>query len=236
MKVLSGVYWSAGGTKESNQDSVTLQQVMTPRGRICLAMVCDGIGGLPGGEVASGYVAEEISRWFYEEGVPKILRRKTGKQLIRSLLREFFRIGEDLQRYGKRNELNIGTTVTVLMIWKRRYLSFHLGDSRLYLCRRKARQLTVDHNNRKGALTKCINSYFWQKPDILQGRVLSKCGFLLCTDGFYNRIGIRQLTEAFFPWEIREEKQIEARLREVAVHVVKKGEKDNISAIFVKVT
>ncbi len=234
MKVLSGVYWSAGMKKQSNQDSLAVQQVATPQGRVCLVVVCDGIGGLPAGEVASGYVSERISRWFYEEGVSLIIRKKGKEKIKRSILRIFFQIWEDLQKFAVRNNINLGTTVTLLLTWKNKYLVFHLGDSRLYLCRRSVKQLTADHSNEKGALTRCMNSYFWQPPDIFQGQILHNSGFLLCTDGFCNQITVRQLAEVFCPQEIREEKQIESRLREVAEYVMKRGEKDNISAVFIK--
>ena len=66
MKILSGVYWNKG-KRTQNQDSVTLQQVVTGRGRIVLAAVSDGIGGLAEGETASGYITEKIVRTFYEQ-------------------------------------------------------------------------------------------------------------------------------------------------------------------------
>ena len=56
MKYLTGVYWERGSTAKSNQDAVVLLQVLTARGRVMMAAVCDGMGGLAQGEVASGYV------------------------------------------------------------------------------------------------------------------------------------------------------------------------------------
>ena len=53
MKYLSGFYWERGRSK-ANQDSIVLQQVVTDYGRILLAAVSDGIGGLSEGENASG--------------------------------------------------------------------------------------------------------------------------------------------------------------------------------------
>lgn len=55
MKYLSGFYWERGRSK-ANQDSIVLQQVVTDYGRILLAAVSDGIGGLSEGENASGYI------------------------------------------------------------------------------------------------------------------------------------------------------------------------------------
>ena len=65
MEVMSGFYWDSG-KKEINQDSVLVEQVNTGKGRILLAAVSDGIGGLPAGEVASGFLMERLQQHFYE--------------------------------------------------------------------------------------------------------------------------------------------------------------------------
>ena len=53
MQFLSEIYWDRGA-RESNQDSVSLQQVSIRGKRAVMALVCDGIGGLEQGEIASG--------------------------------------------------------------------------------------------------------------------------------------------------------------------------------------
>ena len=78
---------------------------------------------------------------------------------------------------------------------------------------------------------KCIGSFPFQKPDIRRGRVRKKQGFLLCTDGFYNK---QCWGEMFEPASIVEEGQIERRLQENAAYVKKQGEKDNLSAIYIR--
>ena len=57
MQYLTGVYWCGAGASRANQDAVVLQQVLTRRGRVLMAAVCDGMGGLSAGGEASGYVA-----------------------------------------------------------------------------------------------------------------------------------------------------------------------------------
>ena len=80
MEVMSGFYWDSG-KKEINQDSVLVEQVNTGKGRILLAAVSDGIGGLPAGEVASGFLMERLQQHFYEEILPLI---RKGKALRKS--------------------------------------------------------------------------------------------------------------------------------------------------------
>lgn len=78
MKLLSAVCSDRGIKKKINQDSLLVRSAMTKEGEILLAAVCDGMGGLEKGEVASGEVIRALARWF-EETLPLLLsggRRK----------------------------------------------------------------------------------------------------------------------------------------------------------------
>lgn len=234
MKIISGTYWEKGG-RLSNQDSITLQQVMTGRGRVLLAVVSDGIGGLKAGEIASGYIVESIVRIFYNQLLQLIYKRKGKLSLKKCMLRCFYRINRELNRYAKDREIRLGATVSLLLIWKRRYMLLHLGDSRIYLCKRqRLKQMTQDHASGKGLL-KCLGSFGFQYPDIRFGHVMGECGFLLCTDGFYKKMDEKKAGEALSPRDIQEELQISRRLQALGECVLQAGEQDNCSAVYVKV-
>lgn len=234
MRILSGVYWDKGGRRQ-NQDSVALQQMITRKGRVCLAVISDGIGGLQEGELASGYIIEKLIENLYGKLLALADRGRGRRLLQRCLQRCFYEINAELRRYGRTNNIQLGATVSLLFIWKRQYLIFHLGDSRIYCCKRKSMtQLTRDHSDRGGRLMKCIGSFPFQQPDIRFGKIHGKQGFLLCTDGFYRSFEAT-VSEVLQPKEILTESQIERRLRELAVLAGRKGEQDNLSAIYVVV-
>lgn len=233
LKIKSGIYWDKGG-RVSNQDSLSLQQVRISRGRMLMAVVSDGIGGLAEGENASGYIVEKLIEHFYRCLILLIDRRKGKRVLQRSFTRCFYEIKEAADGYAREREIKLGATVSLLLVWKRRYMLVHLGDSRIYLYKgKKQRLLTKDHSDGRNGLTKCLGSFPYQAPFIRYGRVRGKCGFLLCTDGFY-----RKQNESSFallkPGEIESEEQIDRRLREMAQFALKKGEKDNMSAVYVR--
>lgn len=234
MKILSGVYWNKG-KRTQNQDSVTLQQVVTGRGRIVLAAVSDGIGGLAEGETASGYITEKIVRTFYEQ-ILLLFEQKKGKNAFkRCMLRSFYEINQELNRYAEEREIRLGATVSFLLMGKGRYMIFHLGDSRIYQCRgKKLKQLTEDHAQ-GGGLLKCLGSFGFQYPDIRMGRIRRHTGFLLCTDGFFKRMNGEEAGEVLSPKEIREEMQIEKRLQELGRRMLRRGETDNASAIYIQI-
>lgn len=233
LKIRSGIYWDRGG-RGTNQDSLSLQQVRISRGRALMAVVSDGIGGLAEGENASGYIVEKLIEHFYRCLILLMGKGKGCKALRKSFIRCFYKTGEELTGYARERELKLGATVSLLLVWRRKYMIVHLGDSRIYLYSgQRRRLLTEDHSNGRNGLTKCLGSFPFQVPYIRCGRIRGKCGFLLCTDGFY-----RQQTEDSFallkPGEAESEKQIERRLWEMAQFALKRGEQDNMSAIYVR--
>ena len=160
MQYLTGVYWCRGCRARDNQDSVVLLQALTARGRVLLAAVCDGMGGLAQGEIASGYVTERLQEWFYESVLYAVRKKKPYWVIRRSLDRLTFHMQQQLQQYARQEEIDLGTTMTVLVIWERTYLIWHLGDSRLYRLRgRHMERVTRDHIRRREQLTKCVGSF-----------------------------------------------------------------------------
>lgn len=234
MKVVSGIYWEKG-MRLANQDSVTLQQLVTGQGRVVLAAVSDGIGGLKEGEVASGYILESIVHVFYEQLLPLIQKRRGRASLRRCILRCFDRINRELNMYAREKEIRLGATVTLLLVWKRQYMAVHIGDSRLYICRKhKLKQLTEDHSSDRG-LMKCLGSFAFAPPDIHFGTVTGRRGFLLCTDGFYRRLDRKMAGEVLDAGEIDGAVQAEKRLKALGESVLRLKEQDNASAVYIKV-
>ena len=56
-----------GIVKQTNQDSVLIKHGEAKVGEILLAVICDGMGGLEKGELASATVIRAFSKWFDEE-------------------------------------------------------------------------------------------------------------------------------------------------------------------------
>ena len=123
--------------------------------------------------------------------------------------------------------------MSVVFLWKKRYMTVHLGDSRIYKINKKnISQLTYDHRTGQNRLTRCLSSFGYQMPDVQYGRVKSRTGFLVCSDGFYHFQEKELLADLLSPAEIRNEQAIGKRLKELAVYGLKKGEKDNMSAVY----
>lgn len=235
MRYLTDVYWYRGRTADRNQDSVLLQQVLTRRGRVLLAIVCDGMGGISCGGEASGYAAEQFRKWFYTELFAMIRKNKRYWVMRRSLDRLVYHMQGQLKRYAAQENISMGTTMTVLVVWEKTWLLWHLGDSRAYRLRgRRMEQLTTDHAHDVGKLTKCLGSFGYFVPQHRMGVLRPGDGILLCTDGFRRCVSGQELQEVMNPREIAGEEQIGRRLREIGETCMKRGERDNLSAVYVK--
>lgn len=264
------------GLRESNQDSIALHKIVTLYGEAALAVVCDGMGGMDEGETASGYVAERISCWFYEE-LPMLLERRVGmKGIARSIERKLFHLHFDLKEYGKRKKIVTGTTVSILLTTDKKYLICHLGDSTIYRINRKrasiwrmgasygdysaARRMrlfpfghlnvqrmrwlsfgrfgkkimrmTKIHGDAASGLERCIGSGKYYPPDIRRGRIGKHTAFLICSDGFWHHLKEEEIADTF-PAEAAEGRRwAEKRLKALAAKALRRGETDNISAIY----
>ncbi len=56
-----------GISKNTNQDSLLIKHAIADDKEILLAVVCDGMGGLAKGELASATVIRAFSDWFDDE-------------------------------------------------------------------------------------------------------------------------------------------------------------------------
>lgn len=235
MNIISGIYWDKGA-RCINQDSLVLEQVYTPKGRLLLAAVSDGIGGLAEGEVASGLIVEKCRQFFYREMVNNV--GKGINTLMRICLRCLYETGQELQKYGHAKGCHLGATLSLLLVFRNKYVIMQLGDSRIYrFCYRFGRynmqKMTIDHTDKKGRLLKCLGSYAYQLPDVRKGRFCKNTGFLLCSDGFYRMQKEKILQEVLDVRELKGKRQIEKRLGVLAKEVIRKGEADNISAVYI---
>lgn len=220
------------GMRDVNQDSIALHKIVTKKNDVILAVVCDGMGGMAEGETASGYVAEQVSCWFYEE-LPVLLERHMQiKTVGRSLCRKLFHLHVDLKEYGRRKSIMTGTTASILLIIGNRYLVCHLGDSVVYLFNKGIRRMTGIHGDAVSQIYRCIGIGKFYPPDMLYGRLRRHTGFLLASDGFIHRLAPEEIRECLNERLIKNGGWIEKRLKNLANTVMKRGETDNISAIY----
>ena len=105
MEFLTAVHTDVGIRKSTNQDSALVMEAQTDCGRVLFSVICDGMGGLAKGEVASATVIKAFSDWFEKE-LPKLLHMEDPEKMIFGEWEELVmdcnrRISEYAGRFGK---------------------------------------------------------------------------------------------------------------------------------------
>ena len=73
-----------GTTKTVNQDCLTVKVANTIYGEAAFAVMCDGMGGLEQGEVASTMVVRAYEQWFLRE-LPQLLSKGLSEDSLRQV-------------------------------------------------------------------------------------------------------------------------------------------------------
>lgn len=230
------------GLRKCNQDALLFRQTRLSCGDLCMAVVCDGMGGETKGEEASYLCVHELDVWFDQELLPifldtSISEMKRIRQIKTKGYLIFYKVNRMLFDQMRMTGERLGTTSTVLITFKGQYYIFHIGDSRLYGIRSIFNKsffckLTKDHAIDK-KLTKCLGLTPDFKPDFYFGYWIYR-NFLLCSDGFYRSYNSDTWKNCLNMKYMNESISIAKRLRELAMDNIRKGEFDNISALLIK--
>jgi len=191
------------GARESNQDQTG--EIIGKRSA-CF-VVCDGVAGLPGGEVAAELARNTILARFNGDQHLDAQRIRQYVNDANSAIRSQQKAVSEYQR--------MGTTLVSLFIDRDYELAYwaHAGDSRLYLFRRGyLYHVTTDHSlvqqmKDAGHQTEGINSnllYFAlgmgdEDRDASYSDVVpieDGDAFLLCTDGFWHGLSQQHMQQS----------------------------------------
>lgn len=255
MRYLTSYCTDVGTVKEVNQDSICIKEAETETGTVLMAIVCDGMGGLEQGEVASAKTIEEFSRWFEEE-LPFLIDAKDSLNEIRyDWERMIKRMNQEIGAAGRELHIQSGTTITAwLTIPDRSFLIGHVGDTRVYrisddniriltedqtLVAREVREhrLTEEEaavDPRRSVLLQCIGASRIVEPAFYTGKVVGGECYLLCSDGFRHEISPEEIRENLCPGNNPDENTMRSHISELIEWNKRRCERDNISAILIK--
>lgn len=181
-----------GIKREENQDnfwSARLRVDDEEAGVICL---CDGMGGLSNGRLASRMVVNDV-RDFFQNSIDfeelSVVLQKSNRAIF------------DL---ATSDGVRMGTTCTIILCYQGMYRILHVGDSRCYLLRGDSFEpITRDHSalvkygikkseapdlyrKYKNSLTKCMGVLENVSMDYYEGSYEEGDTFLCCSDGLWH--------------------------------------------------
>ena len=252
-----------GTTKNVNQDSLTVKVANTIYGEAAFAVICDGMGGLEQGEVASAAVVRAYEQWFLRD-LPQFLSRGFSEETLEQV---WFRLANDcnvrVAEYSREQKAPMGTTLTAVLLLGGRYYITHVGDCRVYVMGNGMEQLTADQtyvarevalghmtpeqaqtDARRNVLLQSIGTVNCVRPDFLRGDFYDDDTFLVCSDGVRHRLTEAEIydychtslegMEWFVENRLNNSHYMNGRLRYIMENIKARGERDNISAILIK--
>ncbi len=249
MRYIAAADTDIGIHKSVNQDSLCIKIAEIRTQPAALVMVCDGMGGLSCGEIASADVINSFSDWFENEFPTEALKWDWNEAAFK-VIERLHALNEQLITYGARNNMKLGTTATGIVAYGSRYLMFHVGDTRIYKISDKLRLLTTDHtyikremelgnmteeqaktDPRRNALLQCIGAAGEIEPQVRLGNIEFGANYMICSDGFRHVITPKEIFEGLHPDITPTKTDMKVHLRELIETVKLREERDNITAV-----
>lgn len=245
-------YSDTGTVKEINQDSMMVKIARCSIGEIACGLICDGMGGLRSGEVASAFVVKTFADWF-DRCLPQYV---TDTNVFELVLEDWKKIikecNQRIMEYGAKKGFNIGTTVSGVFLCKDQYLTINVGDSRVYIINSEIEQITIDqtvvekeiregkisrleaeNHPKRSILLQCVGASREVVPEFQKGTIGHDDVIMVCSDGFRHKISVKELQEGLNKTAFEKEMGAKNRLRELVETVKERGERDNISAVLI---
>lgn len=253
-KYITACHSATGALKDKgkiNEDSYFVESLDYRNEKVSgtsyLIGVCDGVGGLSKGDVASSFVRDEFVSWFKEEGESLLALCK--KDLAGALLKKTVEVNKKLYSKGKGK---MASTLSLIYFKKNGYVAVQVGDSRAYLMQGKdgiqvtkdqtvlqkeidegkIREEDADPKDRKmHTLLQAMGAEKSVKPDVYIGRMANEFSFFLCTDGCVNRVSNKEIIDTVTDAAYESEKE---KIVAIMKRAIGRGEKDNVTGIIVK--
>lgn len=255
MNFMIAAHSDVGIKKSKNQDSLLIKTAQTNQNMVCLCIMCDGMGGLSMGELASAEVVRAFDRWFAHRLPDLMARGFTKEELKLQWDNMILEQNQKLAAYASKRGSRMGTTVTALLLIHNAYYIMNVGDSRAYLLSDRLYQLTKDQtlvqyevelghmtweeaqvHPQRNVLLQCVGASEMVTPDFYEGQIDGECSFLLCSDGFRHVLSPEEIYRQLAPDAAKEEQTMKNHLIYLTELNKERREVDNISAALIRIS
>ncbi len=228
-----------GQIRELNEDFFIAEKISDNIGFI---VVCDGMGGRAGGEIASKKAAEFIANSL-RNGLKEGMKNNSVRYLLESAIATANTLIYDLSKKDEGLE-GMGTTVVLAVVNNNTLHIAHAGDSRAYLLRSdNLHRLTVDHSivqtlvdhgeltedqakvhPNKNVITRALGVQRDVVADQSEMYIQDGDVLLLCTDGLTNLVEFDDIKDTL-------KQNVESAPQTLIDMANKAGGIDNITAV-----
>lgn len=242
-----------GIVKKTNQDSVAVKGITVDGKKCVLGILCDGVGGLQMGEIASATMVKAFAGWMTKR-MPYLSANGVTEEIVKNewaaLISEY---NDKIRAYGKEKKVSLGTTLAALLLTDDKYYIVNIGDSRVYEISESAVVLTRDQtvverglelgeitperaqiDPRRNILLQCIGVSDKVYPEFYSGERKQNSVYMLCSDGFRHEITSEEIYEHFRPDKMTTTAQMKENELALIELNKQRQERDNISVITIR--
>ncbi len=253
MEFLTAVHTDVGIKKQTNQDSALLMEADTEMGKVLFTVVCDGMGGLAKGEVASAALIKEYAEWFERDFPDLLYSGLTPELLRRSMENVICNMNAKISAYGRGIGVSLGTTIVGLLIAGGKYYCINVGDSRCYHIRDSFDLMTKDQtwiqremdlgrltpeeamvHPQRSVLLQCVGASEVIVPDFYTGEVVEDEVFMLCSDGYRHLVTPEEFYQYLNPNVLQDENHMFECIKYFTELNKYRKENDNITVVLVR--
>lgn len=253
MNYLTVAKTDVGLVKQKNQDSLMVKKAKIKGEPVVFAVLCDGMGGLEQGEVASATVIKRFEDWFLCD-FPTLIEEGFSHQELSTQWEEIITaLNERIKTYGSQNSIRLGTTITTLLLYDGCYYITHVGDSRAYEIADELTILTQDQtviameikkgllteeqaktDPRRSILLQCVGASDVVVPDFYMGEICDNAMYMLCSDGFRHEITPAEIAQYFSPDNNLSREEMEDNAEYLIDLNKERKERDNITVVLIR--
>lgn len=251
---------NVGMKRSNNQDNFMLRKY-TEKTTLCV--VCDGMGGMKGGEEASAIAAEAFVHTVDQFIIPFLKNRKkqvSTSDIKRALARGVDIANERVYLAAKKSvdHKGMGTTLVGALIIDKVLFCINVGDSRLYSLKGSSiKQITKDHSyvqylvdmgqmtkeeaeraSNKNIITRAVGTEVFVEGDIYTAKLEEGSYLLFCSDGLSNMVDNATICDIVSNERNSsrvDQVELDLKVRRLIDTANENGGHDNITAILVRI-
>lgn len=250
-----------GQQRDHNEDNYFIQSALSRQETLstqtldahCAYILCDGMGGHSGGEIASQLAVDTLRQYLDEQWGPDLPDEAELRHAIGLANQVIYDKNQAEERTGS---ARMGTTLVMLLVKGTQAVAAHVGDSRLYRYTKRLglQQITVDHEVGQREIKRGVEpAIAYARPDAYQlTQALGPCGqdaldpsfnylnltedtlLLLCSDGLSDDRLLETHCSTHIEPILRGHKGIEEGVADLIELANEHNGHDNITALVVK--
>ena len=250
-----------GQQRDHNEDNYFIQSALSRQETLstqtldakCAYILCDGMGGHSGGEIASQLAVDTLRDYLdghWNADLPSEVELRNAIGLANQVIYEKNQVEE------RTGNARMGTTLVMLLVKGTHAVAAHVGDSRLYRYTKRLglQQITVDHEVGQREIKRGVEpAIAYARPDAYQlTQALGPCGedalepsfnylnltedtlLLLCSDGLSDDRLLETHCSTHIEPILRGHKGIEEGVADLIELANEQNGHDNITALVVK--